>query len=691
MSAPKILHQSLLIGCFLFLCVKPSCAISQYENTERRVALIIGNSAYQNAPFLPNPKNDAIALGDIFKSMGFDTDIRTNLPKEEMDKALLRFGDKLDAAQAAVFYYAGHGIQINGVNYLLPVDASLRSLRKIEFETTNLNSVLRQMEGSGRVNIIFLDACRDNPFSGILHGSLHDNQNVVIGKGLARIDTNAGTIISFATKEGEVASDGKGEHSPYTQALLRHLQTPNLEIAPMLRRVREEVYLTTNQKQTPWEYGSLLKEFYFTKPAWIVDADRSPLPKAGMELAYWQSIMNDTTPAMFESYINKYPKGEFVELAKLKLEALRAKEYSHDAADRTTNNTGVEKQTGEAFIGSDPPGAAVFINGEPFGTSQLNISGLQPGKTKIELKAPCHETWSSDILIKPGQKITINPRLKNICGRIRITTNPPAAEVWLDNQRVGKTPMELDLLTAGNHDVVLRLNGYADWNKVVDIKASQTVELKNIALTTTGSETAGETITSEKSNDIKELVSSPARPDSVVRQVFDETKYEISKDAGFGLIQDIAAYRLTVEPDPADARVRLLKSKFRYEPGIHLPVGKYQLEVSKPGYERFHQLIEIKDGDLKIPAPLKLTTSEKPKNGILRVTTNPGGAKVFLDDRPVGSTPVEVKGVVTGGHSVRIFLKGYEELIEHIDVQRGKNTLLEVDLSTVPGSIQPRK
>lgn len=288
-----------------------------------RVALVIGNSAYRHTAGLPNPKNDAEAMGAALKRLGFDVDVRTDLTRAETEQALRQFGDRLDGAKAAVFYYAGHGLQVHGTNYIVPVDAKLTKERDLNFEVVELGTVLNQMEAARRVNLVFLDACRDNPLAETLARSMRaTGRSMSVGRGLGRIDAATGTLISYATKDGSVAEDGKGAHSPYTSALLSEIDKPGVEVSVMLRRVREAVMRSTGEKQVPWEYGSLLGEFYFAGQGTSATAVPAPAPSTGpdagsIELAFWQSVERDGTKQAYEVYLNRYgEKGLFTPLAK---------------------------------------------------------------------------------------------------------------------------------------------------------------------------------------------------------------------------------------------------------------------------------------------------------------------------------------------------------------------------------------
>jgi hypothetical protein len=231
---------------------------------ERRVALVIGNGAYINANRLPNPKNDAKSVAETLKRLGFDVDLGLELTRAQTEEILRHFGDRLQGAKVAVFFYAGHGFQYNGTNYLVPIDAKLESERDLDFEVVDVGKVLHQMEEERRVNLVFLDACRDNPLAKAMARSMAaKGRGMPITRGLAPVDAAAGTLISYATKDGTEASDGNGPHSPYTTALLDEMTTPGLEVGLMLRRVRQHVMAATGDHQVPWDYGSLLGEFYF--------------------------------------------------------------------------------------------------------------------------------------------------------------------------------------------------------------------------------------------------------------------------------------------------------------------------------------------------------------------------------------------------------------------------------------------
>jgi hypothetical protein len=222
-----------------------------------RVALVIGNGAYQNAGALPNPPNDAADVAQALRAIGFDVVEGRDLDKRAMEEKIQAFSRKLDNADMALFFYAGHGMQVAGRNYLVPVDAKLERAGDLSFQTIDVSQVLAQMEAEKRVNLVFLDACRDNPISRSLARSM-GTRSASVGSGLATIQSGVGTMIAYATQPDAVALDGEGRNSPFTTALLKHVRTPGLDISVVMRRIRADVVAATRSKQVPWDHSSLM-------------------------------------------------------------------------------------------------------------------------------------------------------------------------------------------------------------------------------------------------------------------------------------------------------------------------------------------------------------------------------------------------------------------------------------------------
>jgi len=242
---------------FLFSCVWATAALA-----EKRVALVIGNSKYTTAGALTNPTNDASDMAAALKPLGFEVIEGYDLDKAAFDKKIREFASVLSSAGAGVFFYAGHGLQVSGVNYLVPVDAQLLAADALDFEMVRLDTVQRVMERSTKTNILFLDACRNNPLARNLASAL-GTRSAEIGRGLAPAESGIGTLISFSTQPGNVALEGPGRNSPYTGPLVKHISTAAEDILTTLTTVRKEVLAATDNKQVPWENHALLSRFYF--------------------------------------------------------------------------------------------------------------------------------------------------------------------------------------------------------------------------------------------------------------------------------------------------------------------------------------------------------------------------------------------------------------------------------------------
>jgi uncharacterized caspase-like protein len=282
--------------------------------SDRRIALIIGNGAYQHTSILQNPRNDASDLAAALRRLGFEVMQGVDLDKRSMERTIREFGVKLSGADVALFLYAGHGLQVSGQNYLLPVDAKLSTENDVDFESIALNLVLRQMEREAKTSLVLLDACRDNPLARNLARNM-GTRSSQIGQGLAEVKTGVGTMIGFSTQPGNVAQDGTGRNSPYAGALIKHLETPGRDIGSVLINVRNDVYSATNGRQVPWEHTSLMGRVVLAAPAPVEDGG-SDYDKQ-MEIAFWNAIKDSKSADLLQTYLNRFPKGTFAELARV--------------------------------------------------------------------------------------------------------------------------------------------------------------------------------------------------------------------------------------------------------------------------------------------------------------------------------------------------------------------------------------
>lgn len=286
---------------------------------EKRVALIMGNSAYKNVAQLPNPVNDAAAMAALLKAAGFDSvDARLDLGVADMRRAISNFSDTASDADIAVVFYAGHGIEVDGTNYIIPVDAALKRDIDVDDEAVPLDRVLKVLDSTKRLRLVILDACRDNPFSKSMKRTLGTRS---VSRGLAKVEpSSSDTLIAFAAKAGSVAADGDSANSPFTTALLKFITAPGLDLRLALGRVRDDVLSTTRNKQEPFVYGSLGGSTVALVPAPEKSAETvQPFDEMRLELAFWDSIKNDKNPQLFQAYLNRYPKGIFADIATINL------------------------------------------------------------------------------------------------------------------------------------------------------------------------------------------------------------------------------------------------------------------------------------------------------------------------------------------------------------------------------------
>ena len=277
------------IAFLMFAVVLPLQAQAQ----ERRVALIIGNSDYQQVTPLDNPGNDATDLHVALEGLGFEVLLGLDLTSAEMSELANKFVAGLDTADVALFYYAGHGFQVGGQNYLVPVDAEIQTPQDVQDQTIRLTDILSKMEQAPGIKFVFLDACRNDPFEGAV---------AAVSEGLARIGNARDFMISFATQPDNVAYDGSGRNSFFTSALLSHIYTPGLDISDLMINVRKDVLAATGGRQIPWENSSLTRQFRF-----------DPRPDAGSaETLLWQVAANAGDPQLMELYAERYPQGAHV-------------------------------------------------------------------------------------------------------------------------------------------------------------------------------------------------------------------------------------------------------------------------------------------------------------------------------------------------------------------------------------------
>ncbi len=304
-----------------------------------RVALVIGNSAYEHTAALANPRNDASAMAAKLRSLGFTTVEGYDLTKMEMAEKAREFARESRDAELALFFYAGHAMEVDGRNYLVPVEASLRDELSIDFETFPVDVITRQMSYTDGANLIFLDACRDNPLAEALSRTMNGSTRSLGATpgALAQMEVNHGALgtgIAFATEPGRVAADGDGQHSPFTEALLRHIGAPNTPITSVMNRVTGDVWEASSQTQRPWFNQSFTADIVLNPVAEVpvaaepaapapAETAAAPAPASDDERFMFEIARESGLAADYQAYLDFYPQGRYAPFARNMIERLR--------------------------------------------------------------------------------------------------------------------------------------------------------------------------------------------------------------------------------------------------------------------------------------------------------------------------------------------------------------------------------
>ena len=394
---------------------------------DQRVALVIGNSNYETAPKLTNPGNDAQSMAKLLNSAGFEVTQATDLTRSDMVKVVQDFSSKVAArgpGTVAMVYYAGHGVQVAGENYLLPVDAKISSPSDLDGNSLRLVDVMGTLESiPSRMRIVVLDACRNNPFP-----EINDT-----GRGLAIVDAPRGSIVGYSTAPGMEAADGSGNHSPYTSAFLNVAREPNLPIEQLFKRVRLEVNNTTDGRQTPWESSSLTSDFYFFGDTAVAAGrapDRSPivrtasnLPSRSVRQAY-DYVLSEGSPEHYQEFISLYPHDPLCDRIRFLLGNLLQATAWHKAV--IANSPFAYKTFYDNYANSPYAQVALKLQMQPKAVPLMQFTHLtkisptfKPGNigvapnlgiSKDNLGAQAHMPVPSKIITLPGKGVTtINP------------------------------------------------------------------------------------------------------------------------------------------------------------------------------------------------------------------------------------------------------------------------------------------
>jgi uncharacterized caspase-like protein len=292
-----------------------------------RVALVIGNAAYRSAPGLANPANDATEMSAALERLGFSVKLLADATFDDMRRALLEFNRRARGADMAVVFYAGHGMEIGGENWLIPVDARLDSDIDADSEAIGLKTVMLSVSSAKELGLVILDACRNNPFAAKMQRTARVR---AVERGLTRVEPGDNVLVAYAARDGTTATDGDGRNSPFTTALLRYLEQPGLEITFMLRNVRDDVMAATNREQQPFVYGSLSRNSVYLKPP-LPDLTRTTAPAASAVPAAppppvsneaeraWAAAKDTRDAVVLRAFIKRFPDTFYADLARSRL------------------------------------------------------------------------------------------------------------------------------------------------------------------------------------------------------------------------------------------------------------------------------------------------------------------------------------------------------------------------------------
>lgn len=350
-------RYALLVCCCVLIA--PLAAASQ-----KRIALVVGNGAYEHVSKLPNPANDAKSISEKLRNIGFETVEGYDLNHDDLRQTVRVFAKKARNAELAIFFYAGHGIAVDGVNYLVPTDAVMDDPVDWEFQVFAVDDVMRHMRHADGASLILLDACRDNPFMETLATSMGTSTRSLGQGGLSVMDPDVhgdGMAIAFATSPGNVAEDGHGEHSPFTQALLDHIDAENTSFAEIMGRVTGDVYKSTNERQRPWLNSSLTGSIYLNpvkiKSAQTVasidaTAASSEINKSSLDIqkVLFETARSTNDPADYVSYLEMFPEGVFASQARNAVKRLSTDPLAGEGSEAVVAAVATSAPHDSAFV-----------------------------------------------------------------------------------------------------------------------------------------------------------------------------------------------------------------------------------------------------------------------------------------------------------------------------------------------------
>ena len=409
----------------------------QGEQESQRVALVIGNARYVGAPALRNPVNDAHAISDKLNELGFQVIEVTDATQKEMNRAITSFGRKLNGGTVALFFYAGHGVQVKGRNYIIPVDAQIDSESAVASESVSVDTVLEQL-GVSPVSIVILDACRNNPF---------ERSFRKIGGGLAQMDAPKGSFIAYATAPGRTAADGEGKNGLFTQELLKQINEPGLTLESVFKRVRSGVSAKSGDAQMPWDSSSMTGEFYF-KPGSAAQTSQAVVKiksREEIEQDAWESARLSNNTDVIQEYLKQYPKGRFVGPARVLMATIKAGIGKPAVADEGETTLWTEVQKGNrredysAYLEQYPAGKYAAL-------ARIRLNATEPSPEK-----PAEINWEQENRKQYEQLLAEgDASLKNLDKKAALDKYAAAQQVFPAGEEIaGRLMQARKLIVAG--------------------------------------------------------------------------------------------------------------------------------------------------------------------------------------------------------------------------------------------------
>lgn len=384
---------------------------------DNRVALVFGNSRYQSVPLLPNPANDAADMSAALTRLGFSVKTLTDARYDDMRRALIQFGRQARGVDLAVIYFAGHGIQMGTDNWLIPVDAQMAADLDIPNEAISLQSMMRAVSNTSRLGLVVLDACRNNPFSSRMQTT---NGQRAVDRGFSRVEPANNVLVAYAARDGTTAQDGSGRNSPFTQSLLKNIETPNLEVTFLFRNVRDDVLAATKRIQEPFLYGSLSKEPIYLKQMTVAPQDTAKIPPIDPAAQAWAATQNVTSVAVLEEFIRRYGDSLYASLARVRIQELKRepqvaltkpapiKTKPPDVPNPATSNGAGREEQGGSWCRETPPNACwraqgcvlsggTCISKTPVdtGAKASDLPAPDPMPQQAESRSWCYQTYAS--------------------------------------------------------------------------------------------------------------------------------------------------------------------------------------------------------------------------------------------------------------------------------------------------------